>query len=153
MATTAANGYELYSYDATGVTRLTDVLPGSGNGVATFLPYNNKIYMSGSSAAGNYQLYTFDPANGTTALAYVLNPAGSSGAVMWKVYQDKLYIKAYTPVTGMELWPTDGTTTTMLPEMNPGSNDGIVSSYYPPIEYNGSLYFMGNNVNTGQEIY
>ncbi len=152
MATTAANGSELYSYNGSSATRLTDLNPGAGSGVTTFRVYQNKVYLGGYTGTGNGQLHVFDPANGTTALAYTLNPSGNASPVLVSVYNSKLYLLATTPTTGYELWATDGTTTMMLPEVDAGRRSSFNSVSFR--EYNGSLYFCaGDSATSGFEIY
>ena len=80
-----------------------------------------------------------------------INPgAGSSNPYSYTVLGDYLYFQAYSPATGLELWRTDGVTTTLLHDINPGAADSGASGF---TLLNGYLYFMANDGVNGMELW
>ncbi len=111
-------GRELYNYDVTGnvITRLTDVAPGSFDGMPDvkaplIVPFNNKIYFVGSNTSLEKQLYVYDEATGNTTMAASTNGTNSSEPSWLTRYNNKIYFVANNNNTGIEMWSYDGVNT------------------------------------------
>jgi len=73
---TVANGFELYSYDwVSAPKRLTDIVPGSGDGFNTLqdapryiTDYNGKILATTGALASKAEVLQYDPATGKTTV-------------------------------------------------------------------------------------
>jgi ELWxxDGT repeat protein len=64
------------------------------------------------------------PFCGATLLADI-NPGSESSSSYpqyFTAFKNKLYFQAYNSTYGYELWQTDGTNTSMVADLNPGSN-------------------------------
>lgn len=151
VAGSATFGRELYRYDGTTVTRCTDLNPGSGEGVNSrpFL-YKNKIYIAGNDGTSNFQLFTYDPATSAIALAYTFDPSISGLPHTFTAYGGKLYFSARTSTNGYELWESDGTTTKMVQDLEPGAAGSNPSSL---TVWKGKLYFSATTASYGNEFY
>lgn len=152
VAQTAAFGAEVYSYDGTMVTRVTDVAAGALTGASssgTFW-YNNSVYFSGSNDGITTQLYKYDPATGNSSLVYAINPGGSGSPNNFIEYKGKLYFQGNTAAAGQELWVTDGTTTTMAADINPGATGSSVADFEV---WNNHLFMNAANGTTGFELF
>ncbi|MED6338577.1 MAG: hypothetical protein VYC12_06080, partial [Candidatus Thermoplasmatota archaeon] len=77
------------------------------------------------------------------------------------IFGNKLYFAAYTSTRGSELFTYNfaDNTTTALPEVRPGTSSGVYSDCVvmpTPLhmeEFDGQIYFRGDNGNTGSELY
>ena len=108
------NGRELWVSDGTaaGTFEVIDLNPGNnGSGFQygglevnkPMVAFNGKLYFSGSTTLGKYELYSSDgTADGTT-----LVKAGVSKPQNFIVYKNELYFGVGS--NGEELWKTDGT--------------------------------------------
>jgi len=154
-------GYELYSYDGTTASRLTNLAlgPNRSGALGPLMEYNGSIYFSGSTDGTNFQLYRYSPILGGTSLVATINPSGNADIQSMIVYGGKLYFSAVTPSTGRELWSYDGTTTTMVADLNPGPADGmpltgaIYSNSGLFAILNNHLYFSGNDGIHSNELF
>lgn len=61
-----------------------------------------------------------------------------------------LYFAGMTNASGAELWRTDGVTTEMVKEINPGDADGVEPDFKKLGSY---LYFRGRNATQGWELW
>jgi ELWxxDGT repeat protein len=67
------------------------------------------------------------------------------------VYGNKLYFNATTAASGDELWVHNGTTTTLLADIEPGTGDSSPKEF---AVFDGKLCFGANNgPTTGTELY
>ena len=157
VATSAANGRELYSYDGVAVKRLTDLAPGAAHGITsptqnTLTAFKGAIYFCGSSTGSSTQeLYKWDSASGNTSL---VSPAGlnpMNGGLKLIEFGNDLYFYGSTAANGAELWKYDGISCKIVADLNPGTAAGVMT-----VEcaiYKNRLYFTGNNGSTGFELY
>jgi ELWxxDGT repeat protein len=109
-ATDGASGYELYKYDGSTLSRVADLNPGSGDGLAstvTFGVYSGALYFGATdgTSVGN-QLYKYDGTSVT--LVRTINPTGDANpgqfaAVMINGNQ-RLCFSANDGTNGAELW-------------------------------------------------
>jgi len=147
-------GFELHSYDGTTTTRLTDLAPGALGGVFTgwraTRSFNNDLYFTGSDNGVKFQLYKYSPATGSATLVHAFNsttytPPPSN----FTIFNGYLYFNA-SASNGIELWRTDGTTTSQVSDMCPGNCNSRPSEYYV---WNNDLYFSATTSPTGYELY
>lgn len=150
-AKTNAFGVELYSFDGTMATRVTDVGAGSSYGMwGAPCAYNGFIYFAGYAEAGETQLFRYNPVNNTAALVYQVNVSGSASIDNFIRYGPNLYFTADDGQNGGELWVHDGTGTHMVADINPGAQGSFVRDL---IVHNNVLYFSASNGTDGAELY
>jgi ELWxxDGT repeat protein len=161
------HGREIYYYDGTNPVQMAlDLCPNTGSdkdGVSRLYPgviaFNNKFYFWGKNnpSSTHYDLWSFDPANNTAALAYAVRAPGRIGTV----YHNKLYFTENTSTSGNVksfLLSYDG--------INPPKYvDTSISLYYISLTYyqnvmtifNDDLYFPANTnaipVNAPYNLY
>jgi ELWxxDGT repeat protein len=153
-----AHGYELWSYDGTNTTRLTDIAPGTGSGTLTaqhmMAGYKNDIYFNGSVDAYKYQLYRYNTSTGTASVVHVFN-ATSSGTAMptnFIKYNGKLYFSAtgYQDTVTYQVWSTDSVTTKRVTSIC-GQTCTAAPTWY--CVFGNSLYFNARTSTYGYELY
>jgi gliding motility-associated-like protein len=138
-----------YYYSFTPVTQPGDYpsTPIGEGDYSSFTPYNNRIYANSSTGLYYYDGITSSFQNcSSIAVPGFSNLPNTSCAV----YNGKMYGKYDDPVTGIELWASDGTTggTHIVKDVFPGSyttvqNYTIPNSSYPlnPVIYQDIMYF------------
>ncbi|NJO00728.1 MAG: hypothetical protein HC880_02690, partial [Bacteroidia bacterium] len=120
----------------------------SGSNPQFFTLYQDKCYFIASNDT-NFQLFQ---SNGT-ALGTVAIPL-SGGAVIDPTVRPVvsgglLYFAATTLSTGTELWKFDGTTASMVKDVNPGASN---SSPQNLVDVNGKLFFTATQGSKGTEL-
>jgi ELWxxDGT repeat protein len=150
-------GKELYSYDGSVITRLTDVNPGPAQGVYTsdhsFPTYfNGSIYFAANDANNLINLGRYDLTSNTTSIIYCSGNNYSGNVRYFYVYDSQLFFTNQHPLTGYEVWATDGINTPYLvADINPGTNGSLPKFY---IAYNNSLYFnASNDTSSAEELF
>lgn len=78
------------------------------------------------------------------------NDGGSNPYNLTKLGTTQVVFVAYEPTTGSELYVSDGTTTTLLKDIYPGSNGSNIAW---TTNINGTIYFSANDGVNGQEIW
>jgi ELWxxDGT repeat protein len=148
-------GNELFSYDGTTVTRLTDIAPGGLSGVSynpwgNMAYYKGAIYFGGAYDAMSYQLYKYDIATATPSLVKTIYAGQNANPAEFYVFNGKLYFDATDNVSGAELWVTDSSSTYMLADIDAGSFDGLPYAFH---EYNNELYFSASSTGVGRLLF
>ena len=122
-------GDELYSYDGSSFTRITDIYSGSNSSSPNyFTVYNDKLYFSAYNSTYGTELYVYD---GTNVSLVADNASGSASGFGWggmKVYKDKLYFQGYSTTVGNELFAYDGTSISLVKDINPAPSGKIQGS-------------------------
>ena len=165
IASTTPTGNELWRTDGTdaGTYMVKDINPGASEGVPTGfseIVVNGILYFQATDGGGlgyGSELWRSD---GTSAGTYIVKdivagPSGSSPRPLANV-NGKLFFTVSTSTAGYELWTSDGTSagTTMVKDINVGASSGISSFTASSIAvHNNSLYFLGNDGSTGQELW
>jgi ELWxxDGT repeat protein len=137
------HGRELWKTDGTaaGTVEVIDLDPGSSGGSQyagmdnrPMVVYNGKLYFSGATSLGNYELFSSDGTAAGTALIQELTP-GVSGSEPddWETLNNELYFTADNGSYN-ELWKTDGVTATKL---TTSTVVGAVTSFSNAIYFNG----------------
>src|SRR5690606_607426 len=95
-ATTTAHGRELYSFDGSSTTRLSDINSGAGNSLAAVTPgsiaigsLNGIIYFRADNGSGA-QLYRYVPGINTVSMAHDIYPGGDCKASSFCIYNQKV---------------------------------------------------------------
>jgi ELWxxDGT repeat protein len=157
VATDPVYGKELYEYNDTVVTRLTDVNPGPAQGLYTSdqsFPtyYNGKIYFCANEPNNDMNLGEYDITNNTTNIIYC-SGAGVSGIPRYfKVWDNKLFFSNHSDTTGIELWAKDSNSAPyQVWDINPGLPPGNPKFF---TAFNGNLYFNAfNDTSTAEELF
>ena len=107
------NGRELWVTDGTasGTMEVIDLNPGNNGGTLKYggsegkpmVSFKGKVYFSGGTTLGLYELYSSDGTVGGTALV----KSGTANPENFIVYQNQLY---FGTNGGTKFWKTDGTT-------------------------------------------
>jgi ELWxxDGT repeat protein len=167
QANDGVNGTELWITDGTtnGTMMVKNINPGSGSAFPDwfgnpsfpvklwFVELNGYMYFNANDGVHGNELWRTDgtPAN-TTIVANINNTGGVNGSN--SSYPDSLvrignyiYFAADNGVNGRELWRTDGTTTTLVKNINTtgGANGPNSSNPYNLINFNGALVFVAND--------
>lgn len=116
--------------------------------------FKDKIYFTADApATTGRELYVYNPATDTTALAADINVGiQGSSADNFCAYKDKLYFSAYTPALGRELYSYDPATgtSTLVADIEPGLSSSV--PYFLRV-IGDKLYFIANTIANGYEIY
>jgi ELWxxDGT repeat protein len=157
VASEPVYGKELYSYDGSVITRLTDINPGPAQGVYTsdhsFPTYfNGSIYFAANDANNLINLGRYDLTTNTASIIYSSGNSYSGNVRYFYVYDTQLFFTNQHPQTGYEIWATDGLTSPYLvADINPGLASSLPKFY---IAYNNSLYFNAtNDTSTAEELF
>lgn len=161
-AKTDENGRELWITDGTeqGTVLVKDINTGFGDGVSTsreqFKELNNKLVFTGQlQGASNTYLFESDGTEQGT------KPIDTNVTVEVNFYTEYNMVKYNNFIVfpgtnkagssqGRELWKTDGTTTSLIKDINVGSSSSFPSEM---TVYNDNVYFVANNGITGKELW
>jgi len=163
---TPGQGSELWRTNGVGMpTEAARIYPNNGSSPENFAIYNNQLHFSANDGVRGHELWRYDstPPGGASLAADIIPGGPSSNPNNLAVYNGKLYFCA-TDGTGpgghgYELWSFDGTTATMLPEINPTPNpnngDDFLMDSRPEnlTVFNGKLYFSANDGIHGRELW
>jgi ELWxxDGT repeat protein len=167
-ANDGAHGYELWKYDGTKASLVSDIFRWRGASTSSNLTvFNNALYFSGSTWSDGTELWKFQ---GTTSgpgrrspvtLAADINPgqprfrlANSSNPSYLTVFDNALYFSAYNEVHGNELWKYDGTIASLVADIFPGKDllgRGNSSSPSGLRVFDNVLYFSADDGVHGRE--
>ena len=146
-----SSGDELYSYDGSSFTRVSDINSGSSSSSPKhFTAYNDKLYFFASAAYGS-ELYVYD--GSSVSLVQDL-ASGTTGGVNpmagMAVYNNKLYFQGYTSGTGYELYSYDGANIALVKDIisgGVGSNPAIFTLF------DNKLFFRASDGTIGSELF
>lgn len=143
------------------VVLLKDINPGAGyswgNSSTPTLTWKHHLYFNANNGGQGSELWVTDGTTDGTVLLKDLNPSGSGNPGVFRATDDFFFFLGNNGQNGQELWRSDGTTagTMMVKDLNPGTATGALDDYGKDIYVvlNNILYFQGNNVQTGRELY
>jgi ELWxxDGT repeat protein len=154
-----ATGLELYRYDGTTTTRVTDIAAGPAFGSPSGMTvFGDKIYFSADEGTHGLELWSYSELDGAQ-LVYNINqnapPAGGedpehhANPSDFLVFDGRLYFGADDGVHGRELWCYDGAgEPELVADIYPGQYGSDVREL---IEFQGRLFFSANNGTLGGE--
>ncbi|MGL4464251.1 MAG: ELWxxDGT repeat protein, partial [Planctomycetia bacterium] len=166
-------GTELYKAVADGtVTRVGDIaVPMPGRNDRSSFPqglfdFNGVLLFTASAGDDNSrELYRVNPTTGLPELLLDASPAGVGDSLAgvfngFVAFNGAVYFDANDPVTGVELWRTDGTPagTRLVKDVKPGAGSGLtVDDTFPntftATAVDGFLYFPANDGSAGFELW
>ncbi len=157
-AATPDYGRELYKYDGTSVKRLTDLNPGTGDGLgvhakglATIGAAGSELFFAGDDGNTGIQLYKYDYIAAQASPVATINATGNSTPASFIYYANKLFFTADDGVHGRELWAMDiAGQPSMIADLN--TNTAVDIEPTGLVIYNGSLYFTTYG-DKGAELY
>ncbi len=128
VAEDATHGFELWKSDGTapGTKRLTDLNPGSGDGVPTpaLKAWSGTLYFTGDDGTHGAELWSSDGTAGGTHLVKDIRPgSGNSYPDGFTPIGSSMVMVANDGVHGQELWKTNGTGagTKLVKDLTPGN--------------------------------
>lgn len=142
------DGVGIWTTDGTAAgTHLTDVLPVPGGPIFTGQVVGNRLFFI--SATGIGTLYVTDGTGAGTHAVMLVNQGhifGDSGFGIGNSY----FFRHDDGVHGLELWSTDGTTSALFADTNPGYRTGVdvLTSFARP---DGKVLFAAANYDSGRE--
>ncbi len=162
-ATTAAAGNELWLTDGTaaGTSLLTDINLGtSGSNASNFFALGNgKVVFSASdgTVAGvghGTELYISDGTSAGTHLLQDINSgtASSSPANFFSLGNGSAVFKATDVTNGTELWVTDGSTASLVKNINTGTANAFTTPNFALLN-TGTALFAANDGTNGTELW
>jgi ELWxxDGT repeat protein len=169
-ATNGANGYELWKYDGTKASLVSDIFRGRpASSSSNLTVFNNALYLSGTTWQYGTELWKYDglaygPHRPSVSLAADINPGrttvpgwgNSSNPSYLTIFDNALYFSADDGVHGNELWKYDGTTASLVADINPGKDllgRGSSSSPSRLRVFDNALYFSANDGVHGNELW
>ncbi len=164
-AVTAKYGCELWRTDGTpaNTTMVKDINPGTADGITRdgsfdFYLLNGYLYFPATTSGAGYELWRSDGTAANTTLVMDINPgaAGSQPDVTESdkiIFKGNLYFAAVTATEGCELWRTNGTTTSIVRDINAGALSGIDSTNFSITIIGSNLVFNAMNATYGNEFW
>jgi ELWxxDGT repeat protein len=163
-------GYQLWKYDGTTASRVSDLFQGRWASLSSNLTvFNNALYLSGTTWEYGTELWKFRTTSGPggrtpVTLAADINPGrsfrggqgNSSSPTGLTVFDNALYFNADDGVHGRELWKYNGTTASLVADIFPGkdlSGRGSSSSPSGLRVFDNALYFSADDGVHGRELW
>lgn len=161
-ANDGTNGTELWVSDGTvaNTSLLKDITPGAGVGTkfGQFTHLGTEVIFGVTTATNSLDLWKTDgtPA-GTSVLKSFNIPSSALTFTGFLTFNNKIYFNGVDLLTGIELWSTDGSTTAMVKDINPGSTSGIPNSSIPlllnAVIINNHFIFSATTTSDGNELW
>jgi gliding motility-associated-like protein len=135
-----------------------DVNPGTGSSLPYYLTiFEGKVFFNANDGSNGSELWVYD---GTNATLLDINP-GPSGSnpeprsvapreETFVTMGNFVYFIADNGTNGIELWRTDGTTVTMIADINPGAGSSEPKDLFV---WGDEIYFSADNGTNGYELY
>jgi ELWxxDGT repeat protein len=157
-ATDGANGIELWKSDGTsvGTVMVRDINPGSAASTPSNLrAIGSTLFFTATSATNGTELWKSDGTNaGTVLVMEIAAGTASSSPANLTVIGSTLYFSASngttTGLNGIELWKTDGTTTSMVRDILGGTGSSSPANF---AAIGSTLYFSANTTAQGIELW
>ena len=151
----SAYGVELWRFNGSAQTRITDISPGAAdaNPEAIYAAQDG-LYFRARTATHGMELYRYD---GATALRLAdINPGpADSNPGDFCAFAGHVYFAADDGTNGYELWRTDGANAFLVADINPNpvyeqGGDRLSDSYPRRLTvWRNKLYFVANNGSEG----
>lgn len=145
-----AGGKGVYALQSGSVSKIFDIP--SGYSLDNFIHLGNVLFFSISNGADGLKIYKTSGIN-TPALVKSFTGALSGFLPPQMItWNNKIYFTAAESGFDVELWATDGTTTTEVADINPGAN-GSHPTIVNSVVLNGKLVFSANTDESGYELW
>ncbi|MEM6319560.1 MAG: hypothetical protein AAF960_17945 [Bacteroidota bacterium] len=139
------NGNELWVFDGTTASIVQDLNPTSSSSPRNLFVFNNQLYFTGRDGSGTTtELFAF---NGTTITNLGIGIGRAPG---FTVFKDKVYFRNADATNGRELWVFDGTTASVVADLNPGTSDSNPTNF---TIFKDQLYFEAEDPIHGRELW
>lgn len=159
------NGYELWKYDGSTTSLVADINPGvrsdspgrtipNSSSPGNLTGFDNALYFRASDGDHGSELWKYDGIN--ASLVADINPGSASSfpvtsfSASFPVFNNAIYFRANDGIHGSEPWAYDGTTTSFLADINPGSASSGVGG---GILFNNAVYSGGTDGVHGGELW
>ena len=150
-------GRELWKFDRTHATRMTDIVPGPGaSNPYEMTVYRDAIYFGADDEIHGAELWRFD---GTTAelVANInenpilpgVDPVHHAFPMNLTVAGDVLYFTADDGIHGRELWSYDGENASMVADIYPGQYGSNITEI---VVFQDALFFGADDGTIGGEL-
>lgn len=155
-ATRANEGVELWFSDgsAAGTRLVADVFPGPESSAPSgFLALGGLVYFAATDGPSGRELWVSDGTRGGTRLVadIELGPGWSSpSGLTASPIAGELLFAASTAAVGAELFRSDGTSTTLLADLEPGTLGSRPGEF---VRFGGQVLFVAGTVATGRELF
>lgn len=152
-------GDELWVHDGTSFSRVGDIYPGSSNGDPTFLTvYDGKLFFSGTDRTTGVglgiELYSYDGTTITRETDIMSGGTfGDASPQYMTVYNGKLYFASNYGNFDRELYVYDGTSASLVANINPPVNTSGKSDPENLFVYKNKLYFSADDGTNGRELW
>lgn len=150
-------GYRIWVTNGTsvGTYSLSPVWPDSATPTSIMYTLGNDLLFSSGSHLGEYhigELWYSDGTNEGTKLIKDINQTGNIGSnpSFQTVLNGKLIFAADDNIHGRELFSFDGTTTTLIKDINPGFQSSTPHDFYV---LNNEIVFKAYTLNNGLELW
>jgi ELWxxDGT repeat protein len=153
-ANTPASGMELWKTDGTTTSMVKDIVPGTGgSGLGYFAALGSKLFFSCVYPGGSMLCVSDGTAAGTVSLQYPGSPVQTKAltAALGKIFFQASGASTSGTSDGVELWVTDGLTTSQVKDINPGGNSSFPSQFMP-VGPN-KIVFQATTAATGNELW
>jgi ELWxxDGT repeat protein len=151
VANDGSDGFQVWRTEGSSqstfqVTNIGSASPG-GSQAYDLTPLRDTVYFGATAnGGGTFQLYK---TQGTPATTSVIAGAGTNPYDL-TVFKRQLFFGATAAGTGQELWKTDGTTASVVADINPGPAS---SGPYELTVFNSRLYFGATDGVNGVELW
>ena len=165
-ATESGEGTELWAYSPLNDTywMIEGIRPGSGSSKPVsstgLVPMSGKLWFNAEDGAQGSELWSYDPSTGSAEIVVDLFPgsSGSSPGVfsgLVPISDRWLFFDADDGTSGIEPWVHDTLTgqTTLLGDINPGTNPSLPGYLLPFMEVGNHIIFDASNQTYGTELW
>lgn len=148
------DGLGFLEYDGVNPPQVASNSSSAFNSVSLLYAFNNDIYFVADDGISGSELWKYNMQSSPTLVSDINSGSGSAFSIgnsnldLFEIYNGELYFSAFDGTNGVELWKTNGTTTTLI-DLNPsgGSNPSHLKSFA------GKLYFKAFDANNGLELW
>jgi ELWxxDGT repeat protein len=147
----STSGVELWRFNGSTQTRLTDIHPGVADAYPeSIYPTVNGVYFRAQTSTHGMELYRYDRSVAFRVGDINPGPAGSNPGEFC-AFAGSIYFSADDGVHGYELWRTDGTNVTLVADINPNpvyeAGADRLSDSHPHrlTDWRSKLYFVASN--------
>jgi ELWxxDGT repeat protein len=133
-AKTAASGRELYRANGSGFVQIADINPGAASAAPSSLTVaNSKLMFAATEPTNGRELWAYNGSVAPTRISQIASGASSSYPRNLSAIGNTVYFTALNSGYNFELYKTDGTTVSLVKEINTGNSNADPSK--PGIVY------------------